>query len=93
MKYLISLTDRWGVDTENILICDTKQQAVDLVKRYDLLKERFNNLDEGDIQHRKNEIPKLTEDLQLSVGEIQSYLRSEWEMYFKEINCIKQEGI
>ena len=89
MKYLISLTDRWGVDTENILICDTKQQANDLVKRYDLLKERFNNLDEDDIQHRKNEIPKLTEDLQLSVGEIQSYLRSEWEMYFEEINCIK----
>ena len=89
MKYLISLTDRWGVDTENILICDTKQQANDLVKRYDLLKERFNNLGEDDIQHRKNEIPKLTEDLQLSAGEIQSYLRSEWEMYFEEINCIK----
>ena len=89
MKYLISLTDRWGVDTENILICDTKQQADDLVKRYDLLKERFNNLDEDDIQHRKNEIPKLTEDLQLSACEIQSYLRSEWEMYFEEINCIK----
>ena len=89
MKYLISLTDRWGVDTENILVCDTKQQANDLVKRYDLLKERFNNLDEDDIQHRKNEIPKLTEDLQLSVGEIQSYIRSEWEMYFEEINCIK----
>ena len=89
MKYLISLTDRCGVDTENILICDTKQQANDLVKRYDLLKERFNNLDEDDIQHRKNEIPKLTEDLQLSVGEIQSYIRSEWEMYFEEINCIK----
>ena len=89
MKYLISLTDRWGVDTENILICDTKQQANDLVKRYDLLKERFNNLDEDDIQHRKNEIPKLTEDLQLSTGEIQSYLQSEWEMYFEEINCIK----
>lgn len=89
MKYIIYTRDRWGVDTCNILICDTEEQADNLVERYDKLKNRFNNLSESDIQYRKEELPKLSNDLRITTIELRSYLKGDWEMYFEEVNCIK----
>lgn len=92
MKYLIYTRDRWGVDTCNILICDTEEQADNLVERYDKLKKRFNNLSESDVQYRKEELPKLSSDLQITSIELVGYLKDDWEMYFEEVNCIKAKG-
>ena len=90
--YLIYLTDRWGVDTHNILICSTEEQAENLVKRYDKLKNRFNNLSEDDIQHRQDEIPKLADDLQIPTYVLKEYLKEDYETYAEEVNCIRVEG-
>lgn len=92
MKYLIYTRDRWGVDTCNILICDTEEQADYLVERYDKLKKRFNNLSESDIQYRKEELPKLSSDLRITSVELVGYLKYDWEMYSVEVNCIKVKG-
>lgn len=89
MKYLISSRDRWGVDTCSILICNTQEQADNLVERYDKLKNRFNNLSESDIQYRKEELPKLSNDLRITSVELVGYLKDNWEMYSEEVNCIK----
>ena len=90
--YLIYLTDRWGVDTYNILICSTEEQAENLVERYDKLKNRFNNLSEYDIQHRQDEIPKLADDLQIPTYVLKVYLKEDYEIYAEEVNCIRVEG-
>ena len=90
--YLIYLTDRWGVDTYNVLICSTEEQAENLVERYDKLKNRFNNLSEYDIQHRQDEIPKLADDLQIPTYVLQEYLKEDYETYAEEVNCIRVEG-
>ena len=86
--YLIYLTDRWGVDTYNILVCNTEEQAESLVERYDKLKKRFNNLSEEDIQHRKDEMPKLANDLQICVEVLQDYLQVRCDMYLEEVGYI-----
>ena len=90
--YLIYLTDRWGVDTYNVLICSTEEQAENLVERYDKLKNRFNNLSEYDIQHRQDEIPKLAADLQIPTYVLKAYLEEDYEAYSEEVNCIRVEG-
>jgi len=90
--YLIYLTDRWGVDTYNILICSTEEQAESLVERYDKIKKRFNNLSEYDIQHRQDEIPKLADDLQISTYVLKAYLKEDYEIYAEEVNCIRVVG-
>lgn len=87
--YLLYLTDRWGIDTHNILICNTEEQADELLARYEVIKDRFNNLSESDIQHRNEEIPKLANDLQLSIWVLKAYLEEGYEMYSEEINFIK----
>lgn len=87
--YLLYLTDRWGVDTCNILICRTEEQADELLARYEVIKDRFNNLSESDTQHRNEEIPKLANDLQLSMWVLKAYLEEGYEMYLEEINLIK----
>lgn len=92
MKYLIYTRDRWGVDTCNILICNTQEQADNLVERYDKLKNRFNNLSEPDVQYRKEELPKLSNDLRITTIELRGYLKEDWEIYFEEVNCIKLES-
>lgn len=89
MMYLVYLTDRWGVDTYNILICNTQEQAECLITRYDKLKKRFNNLSEDDVQHRQDEIPKLADDLQIRVEALEDYLQERCDMYFEEVNYIK----
>lgn len=93
MKYLIYTRDRWGVDTCNILICDTEGQADNLSTRYNKLKNRFNNLSESDVQYRKEELPKLSNDLRITSIELVGYLKYGWEMYSEEINCIKVKGV
>ena len=90
--YLIYLTDRWGVDTHNILICSTEEQAENLVERYDKLKNRFNNLSEYDIQRRQDEIPKLADDLQIPTYVLEAHLKEDYEIYAEEVNCIKLGG-
>lgn len=89
MMYLIYLTDRWGVDTYNILVCNTEEQAESLVERYDKLKKRFNNLNEEDIQHRENEIPILARDLQITPKVLSVFLDGEYEGYSEKVNFIK----
>lgn len=90
--YLIYLTDRWGVETYNILICNTEEQAESLVERYDKLKKRFNNLSEDDIQHRQVEIPKLADDLQIPTYALKAYLKEDYAAYSEEVNCIRVVG-
>lgn len=92
MKYLIYLSDRWGVDTYNILICNTQEQADSLIERYDKLKKRFNNLSEVDVQYRKEELPKLSNDLQILNIELAEFLSYRCDMYSEDINYIKLES-
>ena len=93
MMYLVYLTDRWGVDAYNILICNTEEQAESLVVRYDKLKKRFHNLSEEDIQHRKDETPKLADDLQICVEALQDYLQMHCDMWLEEVNHIKADSV
>lgn len=93
MKYLIYLSDRWGVDTYNILICNTQEQSDSLIERYDKLKNRFNNMSEVDVQQRKEELPKLANDLQILNVELGGYLKDDWSMYAEEVSCIELESI
>lgn len=86
MKTLVYLSDRWGVDIVNILICGDYEHALDLLTEYNKIMTRFKNLDTETVEYRNVVIPRLAKDLQISEQEFVTYLRDEWDMYIQEVN-------
>lgn len=86
MKTLVYLSDRWGVDSVNILICGDYEYALNLLTEYNKIRARFKNLDTETVEYRNVVIPILAKDLQISEQEFVTYLRDEWDMYIQEVN-------
>ena len=86
MKTLVYLSDRWCVDTVNILICGEYEHALNLLTEYNKIMTRFKNLDTETVEYRNVVIPTLAKDLQISEQEFVTYLRDEWNMYIQEVN-------
>lgn len=86
MKTLVYLSDRWGVDSVNILICGDYEHALNLLTEYNKIMTRFKNVDTETVEYRNVVIPILAKDLQISEQEFITYLRDEWDMYIQEVN-------
>ena len=89
MKTLVYLSDRWGVDTVNILICGEYEHALNLLTEYNKIRTRFKNLDTETVEYINVVIPILAKDLQISEQEFVTYLRDGWGMYIQEVNEAK----
>lgn len=86
MKTLVYLSDRWGVDSVNILICGDYEYALNLLTEYNNIVTRFKSLDTETVEYINVVIPTLAKDLQISEQEFVTYLRDEWDMYIQEVN-------
>jgi len=86
MKTLVYLSDRWGVESVNILICGGYEHALNLLTEYNKIMTRFKNIDTETVEYRNVVIPILAKDLQISEQEFVTYLRDEWDMYIQEVN-------
>ena len=86
MKTLVYLSDRWGVESVNILICGEYEHALNLLTEYNMIMTRFKNLDTETVEYINVVIPILAKDLQISEQEFVTYLRDEWDMYIQEVN-------
>lgn len=89
MKTLVYLSDRWGVDSVNILICGDYEHALNLLTEYNKIRTRFKNLDTETVEYINVVIPILAKYLQISEQEFVTYLRDEWDMYIQEVNEAK----
>ena len=86
MKTLVYLSDRWGVDSVNTLICSDYEYALNLLTEFNKIMTRFKNLDTETVEYRNVVIPILAKDLQISEQEFVTYLRYGWDMYIQEVN-------
>lgn len=89
MKTLVYLSDRWGEDIVNILVCGEYEHALNLLTEYNKIMTRFKNLDTETVEYRNVAIPTLAKDLQISEQEFVTYLRDGWDMYIQEVNEAK----
>ena len=89
MKTLVYLSDRWGEDIVNILVCGEYEYALNLLTEYNKIMTRFKNLDTETVEYINVVIPTLAKDLQISEQEFVTYLRDGWDMYIQEVNEAK----
>lgn len=86
MKTLVYLSDRWGVDIVNILVCGEYEHALNLLTEYNKIMILFKNLDTEPVEYTNVVIPILAKYLQISEQELVTYLRDGWDMYIQEVN-------